>query len=179
MGPGWPPWSLDFSCCPLHSARPGSPGGPLPPGIRSWILQLSLLSNLCCSKSQEGDVEKRRFFPGRRVLTRLVMPSAAVFGPWTTETSALRSQFRTREGVGPPRSPQLRRAPCSPIPAVRRAGISPRRAGPSAQRGWSRRLCTPQAPRVWMRAAHPRPQAVGRCGGSYWGLVPVPAEDLP
>ncbi|XDA74182.1 hypothetical protein R6Z07F_004401 [Ovis aries] len=25
------------------------------------------------------------------------MPSAAVFGPWTTETSALHSQFRARE----------------------------------------------------------------------------------
>lgn len=132
MGPGWLPWSPDINCCPFHSARPGSPGGPLPPGVRSWTLPLSLLSNLCCSKSQEGDLEKRRLLPGRRVPIRLVVPSAAVFGPWTTETSALRSQFPARQGVGPPRTPQLRRAPCSLMPAVKRAGISPRRAA-----GWS------------------------------------------
>ena len=83
----------------------GAQGVRFARGIRSWTLQLSLLSNLCCSKSQEGDLEKRRCLPGKRVPTRLVMPSAAVFGPWTTETSALCSQFRAREGVGGPAAP--------------------------------------------------------------------------
>lgn len=153
----------------------GAQGVRFARGIRSWTLQLSLLSNLCCSKSQEGDLEKRRCLPGKRVPTRLVMPSAAVFGPWTTETSALHSQFRARERVGGPRS-----SGAPPVPWSRRSGARASFLGARgrARRGDGAAGCVP-APRVWMRAAHPRPQTLGRCGGSYWGLVPVPTEDLP
>lgn len=111
---------------------------------------MSLLSDLCRSKSQQGDLEKRRWLPGRRVPTRQVAPSAAVLGPGSAEPSASRGRSLARAGVGVARTPQLQGAPCSPLPP------------PSAQPGWRERLCLPRAPRARTRDAHPGPQTLGR-----------------
>lgn len=62
-GPCGPP---DFSSYAIHSARPGSPGSASPsPGVHPWTLLLSLLSDLCYSKFQQGDLEKTPLAPWR------------------------------------------------------------------------------------------------------------------
>lgn len=62
-GPCGPP---DFSSYPIHSARPGSPGSASPsPGVHPWTLLLSLFSDLCYSKFQQGDLEKTPLAPWR------------------------------------------------------------------------------------------------------------------
>lgn len=62
-GPCGPP---DFSSHLIHSARPGSPGSAPPsPGVHPWTLLLSLSSDLCYSKFQQGDLEKTPLAPWR------------------------------------------------------------------------------------------------------------------